>query len=341
MVRTPGTYHSSSDKDFIRDWVDLPLLERLHSLRGEGLNYFGLPGADLQDVKSWKHLLGQVAAVERDEDNLRTMDETVSMQMPELRFTPHFGEIDLVILRDRGLGWQRGGEEYRPWVRIPRPGSGHLSWYFDVVNLDYFGTFLPPGGQGARRRADAIRKLFDTERVDSWGRWVLLVTVEAQLVRPRLRTQLVDYLRGVQDDTSELGASIIRLLTQPATQGQEGVAAARLIHAASASLIAGSASQANLSAYPRGTILYRGSSGQPMVHLAYEFEPYEPLETPLPPPSPLVRLLKGPILATTQNDTPGLTLLDGQAPTLNRNDVRETLDFLGRMEVERLAAQLP
>ena len=78
-----------------------------------------------------------------------------------------------------------------------------------------------------------------------------------------------------------------------------------------------------------------------MVHLAYEFEPYEPLKTPLPPPSPLVRLLKGPIMATTQDGAPGLALLDGQAPTLNRDDVRETLDFLGGVEVERLAAQLP
>ena len=305
------------------------------------MNYFGLPGADLQDVKSWKHLLWQVAAVERDEDNLRTMEETVSMQMPEIRFTPHYGEIDLVILRDRGLSWERGGQEYRPWVRISRPGFGRLSWYFDVVNLDYFGTFLPRGGRDARRRADAIRKLFDTERVDSWGRWVLFVTVEAQLVRPRLRTQLGNYLRGVQDDTSELGASVIRFLTQPVTEGKEGVAAARLIHAVSASLVAGSASQANLSAFPRGTILYRGSGGQPMVHLAYEFEPYEPLETPLPPPSPLVRLLKGPILTTTQDGAPELTLLDGQAPNLNQTDVREALEFLGEMEVERLVAELP
>ena len=341
MVRPRHTYRSSSDKDFIRDWVDLPLLERLHSLRRDRLNYFGLPGAELQDVMSWKHLLGQVAAVERDEDNLRTMDETVSMQMPELRFTPHYGEIDRVILRDRGLSWERGGEDYQPWVRISRPGSGHLSWYFDVVNLDYFGPFLPRGGRDARRRADAIRKLFDTERVDSWGRWVLLVTVEAQLVRSRLRTQLVNYLRGVKDDTSELGASIIGFLTQPATKGEEGVAAARLIHAVSASLIAGSASQANLSAFPRGTILYRGSSGQPMVHLAYEFEPYEPRETPLPPPSPLVRLLKGPILTTSQGSGPELTLLDGQVPDLTQSDVREALDFLGEVEVARLVAQLP
>lgn len=340
MTTPQRTYSSSSDKDFIRDSVDLPLLERLRSLRGERLSYFGLPGADLMDVKSWKHLLGQVAAVERDEDNLRSMDETVSMQMPELRFTPHYGEIDLVILRDRGSSWERGGQEYRPWVRISRPETRHLSWYFDVVNLDYFGSFLPPGGRDARRRADAIRKLFDTERVDSWGRWVLLLTVEARIARARLRTQLVNYLSGVQEDTSNPGANIIGHLTRPATPGEGALAATRLIHAVSASLIAGSASQANLSAFPRGTILYRGSGDQPMVHLAYEFEPYDPRDTPLPPPSPLVRLLKGPILTTTQSSDPELALLDVQVPDMTHNDVREALNFLGEVEVARLVAQL-
>ncbi len=336
-MTAPGhTYRSSSDKDFIRDWVDLPLLERLHSIRGNPLNYFGLPGAELKDVKSWKHLLGQVAAVERSRRNLRAMDETVSMEMPELRFTPHFGEIDIVILQDRGWRWNRGGEVYRPWVGISRAETRYLGWYFDVVNLDYFGPFLPEGEQRARQRADAIRKLFDIERLDAWGRWVLFMTVGAQLVT-ELSTQLAGYLRGVQNDSPQMAASIIEFLSQPAANVGKGVTAARLIHAVSASLVARSASQANLSAFPRGTILYRGSSGQPMVHLAYEFEP---LGTPLPPPAPLLQLLKGPLLATTQSDTPELTLLDEQVPSLTEDDIRRAIDFLDKMKVERLVAQL-
>ena len=92
-------------------------------------------------------------------------------------------------------------------------------------------------------------------RLDAWGRWVLLVTVEAQLVTQELSTQLINYLRGVQDDASEPAASIIEFLNQPGTNGDEGVSATRLIHGVSASLISRSASQANLSAFPRGTIL--------------------------------------------------------------------------------------
>ena len=337
MAPPRHTYRSSSEKDFIREFVDLPLLERLHSMREGRLNYFGLPGSELQDIMSWKHLLGEVAAVERDENNLRNMDETVSMRMPDLRFTPHYGEIDLVILRDRGNRWIRGGEVYRPWVRISRPETRHMSWYYDVVNLDYFGPFLPQGEQKTRQRADAIRKLFDTDRLDAWGRWVLLVTVEAQLVTRTLHTQLVDYLRGVQDDASEQAAAVIEFLNQPRTKGEEGLSATRLIHGVSASLIARSASQANLSAFHRGIILYRGSGGQPMVHLAFEFEPRE---TPLPRPTPLLQLLKAPLLTTSQSETPELNLLDEQVPCLTQDDIRTAVDFLEASQVERLVAQL-
>ena len=170
------------------------------------------------------------------------------------------------------------------------------------------------------------------------GRWVLLVTVEAQLVTRRLHAQLADYLRGIQDDASEPAASIIEFLNQPGSLREEGVTAARLIHGVSASLIARSASQANLAAFPRGTILYRGSGGQPMVHLPYEFEPQG---APLPPPSPLLQLLKVPLLTTAQTDAPELTLLNEQVPSLTRNDVRLAVDYLEETEVKRLVAQLP
>ena len=338
MANSRQTYRSSADKDFIRERVHLPLLRRLHRIRGERLNYFGLPGAELLDIKSWKHLLGEVAAVERAKKSLLEMAEKVSMQMPELRFTPHFGEMDIVILGDRGKSWDRGGVGYRPWVRISKPGSGELGWYFDVVNLDYFGPFLPHGNQNARRRADAIRRLFNVDRLDASGRWVLLLTVEAQLVTIELHSQLLDYLQGVKDESSDTVASLIEFLSQPAGNGSEDVTAARLIHAVSASLIAQSASQANLLAFPRGTILYRGSGGQPMIHLAYEFEPMEPS---LPPPSPLVQLLRGPLLETSSSTPPELMLMSRQVPDLTSAQIRSTLDFLEASELGRIESQLP
>lgn len=332
------TYRSSSAKDYIRDRVDLPLLERLRSVRGDRLSYFGLPGAELKDVKSWGHLLREVAGVERDMLNLEKMDQAVNRDMPDIRFTPHFGEIDLVILTGRGKTWNRGGQQHRPWVGSFRRHVSHAVWQFDVVNLDYFGPFLPEGDSRAAQRARAIRRLFDSERLDSWQPWVLLMTVEARLVTPQFKAKMVDYLAGVESDVPAPASHVVSYLKEAESNDEEeGVAACRLIHGVSASLIARSASHASLSAFHRGTFLYHGSSGQPMVHLAFEFEPQE---GPLPPPSPTLQLLKGPLLTTTKEDNPKLALLDGQVPGLTRDDVKKSVMFLGTVEAERLAGEL-
>ena len=329
-----GTYRSSPEKGFIREEVDCRLLARLHGYRGERLNYFGLPGADLLDIQCWQHLLGEVAAVERNRRNLLDMDDAAKQHMTGLRFTPHHGDVDKVILDGFGRRWERGGESQRSLVGVSHRDHGRLGWYFDVVNLDYFGPFLPEGGQGARQRADAIRKLFATERVDGWNRWVLLITVEANLITSEINTQMREYLRGIQKDASEQTVSLLEFLMQPLI-GNQGLAATRLIHAAAASLIARSA--VYVTTLPRGTILYSGSNSQPMVHLAYEFIP---AEGPLPPPTPLDKLLRSPLL-TVAGARHRLDLLPNQPPGLTGADIRAALDHLDGPTVDGIMAQLP
>ena len=333
---TLRAYQSSADKDLIRDNFDRPLLVQLHAARNSPLNYFGLPGAQLLDVRAWADLLGEVAAVERNRANLVIMDEIVSMQMPELRFTPHYGEVDQVILRDRGRSWERGGQRYHPWVSKYDQQRRQHAWYFQVVNLDYFGPFLPEQGP-ARERANALRKLFDIERLDAWGRWVLLITVEAELLTEDLNTQLREYLRGVEDDAPEPAVTILEFLTEPVV-GNQPLTATRLIHAAASSLITRAASHANLDAFPRGTILYRGYNEQPMVHLAFEFEPSPGA---IARPTPLFRLLKSPLLLTANRGARREFILQNyQPPNLSQEDIRSVLNFLDGAEVDRLVEQL-
>ncbi len=74
-----------------------------------------------------------------------------------------------------------------------------------------------------------------------------------------------------------------------------------------------------------------------MVHLAFEFEPKE---TPLAPPSPILQLLRVPLLTTTADGDPALTLLDAQVPGLTPDDIRASVAFLEAVEVERLVGEL-
>ncbi len=324
-------YTSSNEKDFIRDEVDLGLLTRLRRLQGEPLNYFGLPGADMLDISSWKDLLGQVDAVERAPDNIRAMDENAKMLMPELRFVPHHGEVDQVILRGRGGNWKRGGEDYRPWVQLSRAGTTRMGWYFHVVNLDYFGEFLPEGEGKARIRADAIKKLFDFQRLDAWGHWVLLLTVEAQMVNPRLQGQLYGYLNGVRQDSSAEAGTLIDFLAAPGSD--RALTATRVIHAVAGTLIARSASLGRVLASPRGTILYRGSGQQPMVHLMFEFEP---TAEAIAATTPVEMMLRAPILRTDLHQRPLLALAGEQVPGLTETEVTQILSYLDASQLEQI-----
>ena len=141
-------YHSSEEKDILRVYFDLPLLRQLHHRKGEPLSYFGLPGAEALDVKAWKDCIGEVGAVERDRDNLEKLEQVLETQLPEIRFKTHFGEVDQVILANRGKNRDVGGQSYRPRAgnRYEAFIQGYV-WRFDVVYLDYFGTFLPGNAQ--------------------------------------------------------------------------------------------------------------------------------------------------------------------------------------------------
>ena len=211
-------------------------------------------------------------------------------------------------------------------------------WFFNVVNLDYYGPFLPEsGGFKARSRANALRKLFESERLDARNRWVLMLTVEARKLRPDLNTEIIAYLKGIQDDANSEASEALKFLTDP-TGRMRRLSNTRIIHGVTAALIHLAASNSNITAIPRGTVLYRGASNQPMVHLAYEFEPHA---GSMPPPTPLLNLLNSPILTVAEDGANlAISLLGAQPPSMTEANVRNTLEFLDDREVDRIVAQL-
>jgi len=323
----PGRrYYSSEDKDLIRERFDLPLLEALQSATRSKLRYFGLPGSELLDVKTWRHLLSHVSAVERRRDDLETIEAVLETDCSDLRSCVHFGDVDLVILRNRGNRRDVGGQTHQPWVGTRYdPTLRRQVWDFDVVNLDYFGPFLPPetGSTGRKKdRANALRKLFDIERQDAWKQWVLLVTVEAALLDQEDKVRLRRYLSSISADAET--SRVIDFLT--AGTGHSVEDTVRLLHGVSAALFSYAASNANLDACPRGTVLYRGAADRPMIHLAYQFRPRQ---EPIGAPVSIVRLLRAPILRPKNPAAhPWFELLPAQAPGITSEAIEACLDFM-------------
>ena len=340
MPPQPSGYYSSSEKDVLRDHFDLPLLRQLYQRKGQPLSYFGLPGAQASDIGAWKELIGEVGAVERDRRNLRRLEQVLDVQFPDIQYTTHFGEIDQVILGNRGREQTVGSERHRPRVsnHYERFVDGFV-WRYDVVYLDYFGTFLPPGGQGisrARRRASALSRLLDTDRIDAWQPWVLLITVEAQLYSDSARETLRSYLEATGADASgDTYQALEFLLSNAPNQVEETT---RLIHGSTAILLADSAKPKGVMVKPRGTVLYTGANERPMVHMAFEFCPNPSI---LSGTSDLLSLLSAPILCTkSPSEEPWVNLLPNQCPGVTRDNAGRSLDFLEAQVVCKILKSL-
>lgn len=337
----PLRYYSSDEKNVIRQYFDLPLLKVLRQKTGKDLRYFGLPGEEMLDIKLWSPLINFVHAVERRSKTLEKIEQALITRFPSINAECHLGEIDRVILEDRGKSRNVGGQRKRPrahtfWCQETRGWA----WDFNVINLDYFGPFLPPDIPGvigrARDRANALRKLFELERQDAWRKWILLVTVEAELVSESDKVHLRNYLASLKTDSSDEVKNIIDFLLAPTPKVYEQVT--RLVHGSSAILILIAANNAKLRIWPRGTILYRGAKNQPMIHLIYEFEP---TGLPFSPAVSRELVLCTPLLKPKDPpQEPWFELLTEQPPGLSVDRIRACLGFLNPEWINEIGQSL-
>ena len=340
MSMTQGGYYSSEEKDVVRQHFDLPLLEQLRSKKQSRLSYFGLPGPQALDIKTWKDLIQEVSAVERDANLLGQLEQTLDTQFPEVRYRSHLGELDKVILTNRGKRRFVGGEEY--WPRVSNAYERSVQsyvWQYDVVNLDYFGPFLPStiagGSNRARERARALQRLFNLDRVDAWQSWVLLITVEARVYDKATSTLLRKFLKDARQEAS--GPTIAALNFLLAGQPDSLEAAARLVHGTTAVLVSIAASSAALRVQPRGTVVYRGAHDRPMIHLAFEFHPSGGT---LAEQVARLPLLCSPILRPRNPAAaPWFESQSSQCPGLSAQQVQSCLDFLEPGCVESVISQ--
>jgi hypothetical protein len=341
---TPVGYYSSPQKDAVREHFDTPLVHAMQRRKGSRLRYFGLPGRDGRDIIAWQNSIEYVAAVERDIACLEELELLLNTQFPDIRYSTHWGDLDKVILTDRGKSRTIGGQPYRPrvstWYRREIQGA---AWEFDILNLDYFGPFLPLGtgqeaavvGTRARERATALRRLFDSNRQDAWQPWVLYITVEAELVGEPDRDVLRAYLQAARGDASPEVTAALDFLLMGADNAVEE--AARLVHGAAAILFSTAASDANLCVRPRGTVTYLGARDQPMIHLTYEFDL---AEAPLAGPVSRLSLLRVPILQPRHPlAAPWFELSGQQVSGLTEPEVRACLDFLNLAAVDRIVGE--
>ena len=326
-------YRPSGEKVLVTEEFDRPLIQHLSNSKDKKLAYVGLPGVDAVDLHSWKDSLDQIVAVERNPSNFEQMRRNIRSRLPLIKSSFHLGDVDRAILwntskEGRGAVGNTWVESLQEWV-----------WQFDIVYLDYFGSFLPEKARNPRvaikNRINALHKLFECSRLDAWGRWVLLLTVDTKMtgtLREALRGHLKEAKKGLR---GEILQDLDFLLSE---QCDVSVTNARLIRGASDTIVSRGSDKAGLQVIPRGSVLYGGSGGSRMLHISYECQP---LENPSRRISSLPAMLRAPFLEPRVDEELPVRLLLSQSPGADRKSVEECLSFLGREMRERLTEELP
>ena len=334
MVRQLGEgqhgYYSSQEKDVVREKYDLPLIEAAARQKGGQIRYFGLPGVEALDLRCWGHLCEYVAAVEVFAEAFRELKHKLSTQFGNIQHRAHLGDVDKVILKN--------GDPGPPTTFVSttdKPDIGYI-WDFDVIYLDYFGKFLPynRGGRVVKNRANALRRLFASDRQDSWQPWLLILTVESKLYGSRDREQMRQFLSDSGANADNQTGSVIDFLLE-----EDGVPdaeqAARLVHGTLGHIVATAASNTDVAISPRPTVLYRGARSAPMLHFAYEVTPVELLSGS----QHVLPLIRAPLIQVqvkSIEDEPWFKLLSAQPPGQTELSLKDALDFLDEKQVAKI-----
>ena len=324
--RRPG-FQSSQAKDLVRDKYDLPLVQAVARRKDGPIRYFGLPGVQALDLRSWGHLCEYVAAVEVFPNEFQRLKHRLRTQFGTIAHRAHLGDVDEVILRNGG------GNPPSTFVSTTFLEDVGFIWDFDVVYLDYYGKFLPydRGGAVVQNRARALRHLFASDRQDAWQPWLLILTVESQLFDSRDRGQMRQFLTASKEQADEETRTIIDyLLDNTGTSAEE---AARLVHGTLSYIIAAAASNSDVRISPRPTVLYSGWNNTPMLHFAYEVSPSSLLSGS----TSVLPLLRSPFLRVRGDHAePWFQLLSSQPPGQTDSGRRESLDFLDEGQIEQI-----
>ena len=268
-------YKSSAEKDFVRQCFDLPLISKFSADKGDKLAYFGMPGEECLDIRDWQTVLREVAAIERHKKNLPKIENRLRNHFKEIASNVYYGDVDDIILKGKGRKRIIGGKAAKTEVANYFDVSLDLRvWKFDIVNLDYFGRFFPRGSHdypyARARRPPALRRLFEQERMDARGAWLLLLTVAGGAYPSEDMDHLTQYVENARNARDKsLSEAIDFVLSRDNGTGDPTV---KLVHGAMSIFVASAANTAQLEIIPRGSVIYKGANNQSMVHCAFQFE---------------------------------------------------------------------
>lgn len=315
-------FSSPQQKQEIRRTFDYSLIKHFieESNGGQRVNYFGLSGPRAEDLFDWDGLIAKVTSVDFRDSDVGDFENTVRDNLPSMDPVGIHGYIDDVIISDHG---SKDGRTPPP-IRISNnmdPILGNSYWDFQLVNLDYYGELLWNSGpdptfrrESAKKRIQAWRSLFETQRVDAHGSWLMFITVEATQDEFIWRACKSGFNAAKQAWKDQLGGTLDELLSlDPSTDIE---ASARVLQAIVGLVLSQQASAAKLWCFAQYSVIYEGNSGTPMIHMAFEFKTQPDLIFPVPVTP--IAAVRAPLFSAPEDSGAQFTLMSEHDP----DDVR-------------------
>jgi len=193
MPQRAVSFKGSDNKVAVRREWDLPILTRRVGMLGHPLDYLGLPGAQIEDLRDWQDLLRFRTGIERlRPGRLEREDLEVHRQLlanaAKYKLSGRFellrGLVEDIILN----GTDRDGT--RPH-RSSGPSALGARFIYNVVNLDFLGGMGNVAAEGVKRVA-ALKKLLERQQSTDF---TLLLTLN---IRDQLGEEIAVYIEDAK-----------------------------------------------------------------------------------------------------------------------------------------------
>ncbi len=139
----------SDAKQRLRKIWDAPIISAVSEFIVKGrLNYFGLPGPMVEDIRDWKQYVGPIFALERNRQDVASLcSNAAALGLLQFGFHCECGELDDFV------------------IRCASDGQSTLkkNW-FHLLNLDYCGGWIYKDAAGNAKRVAAFDALVQVQR---------------------------------------------------------------------------------------------------------------------------------------------------------------------------------
>lgn len=185
-------------KRIVREVWNTPFLKYIHEQYGIKYRYFGLPGTELEDIRLWKNMIGEVVAFEipssggDERSNIRRL--RANLMRLNIRHVAYYGSFEDVVIRRR----DREGQEYR---------QDKLVTLYNLDFCDEISSYVKTQERGRKRlRYEAIRVIMLDQKECYLDReddqpcyFIILLTIRNQIKAERV----MEYMRGnLQEETN-------------------------------------------------------------------------------------------------------------------------------------------